>query len=80
MIPVVAAHAVGHGLWREPGGIVEARCMDSEQLRHGRKGQVDRRAAARAETACLYVAAVSDLSQWVAVPVSFTVFRSAKVK
>src|SRR5690242_1700806 len=60
MVPVVAAHAIRHRLRREASGIVEARRMDGEQLRHCRKGQVDRRAAARAETARLYVAAVGD--------------------
>src|SRR6266540_2005717 len=41
MVPGVTAHAVRHHLRLVPAGIVEARGVHGEQVRHGREGQVD---------------------------------------
>ena len=55
----MAAGAVGDRLRREETWIVEACRVDRDQVGHRSEGQVDRRAADRAEGVQLLVAAIS---------------------
>ena len=60
MVPRLGCRVPEADLGLVDAGIVQAAGADYEEVRHGRKGQVDRRAAFRAEGAALDGAAIAD--------------------